>query len=149
VQTTNKITDDAIAILLNEKESQASAEQAQKRDSLKNTVSIAKKIMDLASGKRSLNIDSIGELGELGGQLKGTLGKVGALPTTMADKLGGLINNSPLGNLPIVGSLLGGVAADQAEKYMRKKIPKEASVFLKIPSQEPSNQRIVRVGLGL
>lgn len=149
VQTTNKITDDAIAVILNEVEAQSAAEKAQKKASLKNTITIAKKIMDLASGKRSLSIDSIGELGEIGKELKGTLGKVGALPTTAADRLGQIINWPPLASIPIVGSLLGGIAADQSERYFRKKIPKETRVFLKIPSQEPQQQRILRVATEL
>ena len=149
VQTTNKITDDAIAVILNEVEAQSAADKAQKKASLKNTIAISKKIMDLASGKRSLSMDSIGELGEIGKELKGTLGKVGALPTTAADRLGQIINNSPLANIPIVGSLLGGITADQSERYFRKKVPKETSVFLKIPSQEPQQQRILRVATEL
>ena len=95
-------------------------------------------------------MDSIGELGEIGKELKGTLGKVGALPTTAADRLGQIINNTRfLAKIPIVGSLLGGISADQSERYFRKKIPKETSVFLKIPSQEPQQQRILRVATEL
>lgn len=149
VQTTNKITDDAIALLLNGVDAKSAADKAQKKASLKNTIAISKKIMDLASGKRSLSMDSIGELGEIGKELKGTLGKVGALPTTAADRLGQIINSSPLASIPIVGSLLGGITADQSERYFRKKVPKEASVFLKIPSQEPQSQRILRVATEL
>ena len=149
VQTTNNITDETISILLGGGANQVAAGKAQKKASLKNTISISKKIMDLAQGKRSLSIDSIGELGEIGKELKGTLGKVGALPTTAADRLGQIINNSPLAKIPIVGSLLGGIAADQSERYFRKKIPKETSVFLKIPSQEPQQQRILRVATEL
>lgn len=119
-----------------------------KKKSLTNTFNIGKKILDLAKGKTSLNIDSIGELGSIGASLKGTLGKVAGLPTTLSDKLGGLIQNSPLSQIPFVGSLLGGVAADQAEKYLRTKIPTKASDFLKIPAQEPTKSRVIRVGLG-
>lgn len=119
-----------------------------KKKNLTNTFNIGKKVLDLVKGKTSLNIDSIGELGSIGASLKGTLGKVAGLPTTLSDKLGGLIQNSPLSNIPFVGSLLGGVAADQAEKYLRTKIPTKASDFLKIPAQEPTKSRVIRVGLG-
>lgn len=149
VQTTNNITDETISILLGGGANQVAADKAQKKASLKNTISISKKIMDLAQGKRSLSMDSIGELGEIGKELKGTLGKVGALPTTAADRLGQVINNSPLAKIPIVGSLLGGISADQSERYFRKKVSKETSVFLKIPSQEPQQQRILRVATEL
>ena len=123
-------------------------EAVDKKKSLTNTYNIGKKVLDLVKGKRSLNIDSIGELGDIGASLKGKLGKVAGLPTTLSDKLGGLIQNSPLSSIPFVGSLLGGVAADKAEKYLRTKIPTKASDFLKIPAQEPTKSRVIRVGLG-
>lgn len=142
----NALTNEAIRRILSE--GSFETERDLKKKELTNTVKIGKKILDLAQGKRSLNIDSIGELGQVGKSIAGTLGKVAALPTTAADLAGKLVNMTPLSKLPIVGSLAGGIAADQAEKYFRKKIPKEASTFLKIPSQEPSSQRIVRVALG-
>ena len=124
------------------------SEAEAKKKSLTKAFDLSKKILDLAKGKRTLNIDSIGELGEVGKSLKGTLGKVAGLPTNLADGIGNLVQNSPLSRLPIVGSVLGGVAADQAEKYFRTKIPQKTSDFLKIPAQEPTKSRVIRIGLG-
>lgn len=139
-----RYTDGAVALITG----QGGQSRDEKKKSLTNTYNIGKKILDLAKGKRELNIDSIGELGEIGKDIKGTLGKVAGLPTTLADGIGGLIQRSPLSNLPFVGGLLGGIAADQAEKYFRTKIPQKASDFLKIPAQEPTKSRVIRVALG-
>lgn len=139
-----RYTDGAVALITG----QGGQSRDEKKKSLTNTYNIGKKILDLAKGKRELNIDSIGELGEIGKDIKGTLGKVAGLPTTLADGIGGLIQRSPLSNLPFVGGLLGGIAADQAEKYFRTKIPQKASDFLKIPAQEPTKSRVIRVSLG-
>lgn len=124
------------------------SEAETKKKSLTKAFDLSKKVLDLAKGKRTLNIDSIGELGEVGKSLKGTLGKVAGLPTNLADGIGNLVQNSPLSRLPIVGSILGGVAADQAEKYFRTKIPQKTADFLKIPAQEPTKSRVLRIGLG-
>lgn len=126
---------------------QTSSEMKAKKESLTKTVNLTKKIMDLATGKRQLNIDSIGELGETGKALKGTLGKVAALPTTLSDSLGKLVQNSPISSLPFVGSIAGGVVADQADKYLRGKVPKDVKDFLRVPAKEPTKSRIIRVGL--